>query len=132
MKNILKSKLKVLFVLIAVTAGSLLAAQPQDGRQQGPPPIPNAKQIKAMVSDLADEISLTEKQEEQVLKLHTHHFAEIKNKTKSGRPDRSEMQKLKTDFETKVKAVLTEDQQKLYTTYLKNNRPPKGVKQRKH
>jgi hypothetical protein len=74
-----------------------------------------------MVSDLADEILLSENQEEQILKLYKSHFKEIESKTKSGRPNKNEMEDLKNDFEADVKATLTVDQVKLYETYLKNN-----------
>ncbi|MFD1293066.1 hypothetical protein ACFQ5N_04370 [Lutibacter holmesii] len=93
----------------------------QGGGQQGPPPVPTAKEIKTMVSNLAEELLLSEEQEEQVLELYTAHFEEVEDKTSSGRPDRSEMEELKEDFENDVKDVLTEDQQKLYTTYQKKN-----------
>ncbi len=38
------------------------------------------------------------------------------------------MDELKEDFEDDIKEVLTEDQQKTYTTYMKNNCPNKGGK----
>jgi len=100
------------------------------GQEQGPPPIPSEKQIKKMVSDLSEEISLNDEQEEEVLELYTSHFEQLKAKTKSGKPDRSEMEKFESEFENEVKALLTEDQQKAYTTYLKNNSPKKGRKQK--
>lgn len=93
----------------------------QGGGQGGPPALPTAKEIKTMVSDLSDELLLSEDQEDQVLELYTEHFEVIEDKTSSGRPDRDEMEELKEDFENEVKDVLTDDQQELYTEYLKNN-----------
>lgn len=103
---------------------------PQGGNQQGPPELPTAKEIKTMVSDLSDEILLSDEQEEKVLELYIAHFEEVDDKTSSGRPDRDEMDELKEDFENDVKDVLTDDQQELYTKYLKKNSSKKGGKKR--
>lgn len=102
----------------------------QGGGQGGPPALPTAKEIKTMVSDLSDELLLSEDQEDQVLELYTEHFEVIEDKTSSGRPDRDEMEELKEDFENEVKDVLTDDQQELYTEYLKNNSSKKRGKKR--
>ena len=99
----------------------------QDG-QGGPPSIPSDKEIVSMVSDLADEIDLSELQEATVLQLYKEHFSEVKQKTKSGRPKREEMETLKSDFEDEVKETLTEDQQKLYINFIKKNQSKKRKK----
>ena len=118
-------KLVVVALVITTTAcGQQRGGQRgggQQGGQQGPPPTPTADQIEEMVSDLAKEILLSEEQESQVLELYKKHFEEVENITKSGRPDRDEMEALKEEFETDVKAVLTKDQQKLFTAYQKKN-----------
>lgn len=97
------------------------------GGQQGPPPIPSEKQIKNMVNDLSDEISLSEDQETQVLDLYLVHFEEMEKKTSgNSRPERSEMETFETAFQNDVKALLSESQQTQYEAYLKehnNNRP---------
>ena len=111
----------MLVALIVTTTACGQQRGPQGGGQQGPPSIPNSKQIDKMVSNLAEEISLSEDQETEVLELYTAHFKEVKEKTKSGRPDRKEMEALKTDFEKEVKGLLTEEQQELYVAYLKKN-----------
>lgn len=113
---------KILVVVLIVTTTACGQQRGPQGRgQQGPPSIPNSKQIEKMVSNLADDISLSEDQENEVLKLYTVHFKEVKEKTKSGRPDRKEMELLKNDFEKEVKEALTEEQQELYDAYLKKN-----------
>ncbi|UMB59651.1 hypothetical protein MHL31_11235 [Lutibacter sp. A80] len=95
----------------------------QGGNQQGPPEVPNSKEIKTMVSELSKEILLSGEQETEILALYKAHFKEVKSKTSSGMPKREDMEALKDDFETDVKTVLTKDQQKLYTAYLiKNNK----------
>ena len=93
----------------------------QGGNQQGPPAVPTSKEIKTMVSELSKEILLSGEQETEILALYKAHFKEVKSKTSSSRPKREEMEALKDDFETDVKAVLTKGQQKLYTAYLKKN-----------
>jgi hypothetical protein len=116
--------IKAILVTAAIIFGSIVYAQPQGGRQQGgqqgPRPIPNEKQIKEMVSDLAKNISLTSTQEASVLKLYTEHFETVKEKTSgTSKPKREEMDALKSDFEKSVKALLTTEQQKGYEAYLK-------------
>lgn len=91
------------------------------GERQGPPAAPTTEEIVKMVDDLSSEILLSEEQQAEVLTLYKNHFKEIESKTSSGRPDRDEMEALKEDFEDDVKAVLTEDQQKLFTAYQKKN-----------
>ena len=132
MKARIKKTLKHTLLLCIVLIGSAAIAQqksPQVGGQQGPPPVPTNKEIKEMVSDMSKEVLLNEDQEEEILELFTAHFNEVEEKTKSGRPDRNEMESIKINFEKEVNSVLTKEQQKQYATYQKNNRP-KGKKQK--
>ncbi|WP_372745673.1 hypothetical protein [Lutibacter sp.] len=118
----------IALVITTTACGQQRGGQGQQGGQQGPPAAPTAKEIKTMVTDLAKEILLTEEQQETVLDLYTAHFEEVESAMEGGRPEREEMEALKSDFETKVKAVLTADQQKLYTAFLKkkaSERPSK-------
>jgi hypothetical protein len=120
-------KLKGLLIIATVLLTSAIYAQPgggsgggQGGDQQGPPPLPTAKEITTMVGELASEISLTEEQEADVLNLYTEHFAAVKEKTSgNAKPEREEMDALKTDLEKSVKELLSDDQVKGYTAYLK-------------
>ncbi|WP_372650947.1 hypothetical protein [Draconibacterium sp.] len=114
----LVSTVSIIIMLILIGTGNVIFAQSPSG-QQGPPPIPNSKQIKKMVAELAEDISLNEKQEKQVLTIYQEHFADVKKATSTGRPDRSKMEALKTGMENKVKAVLTEEQQVQFAAYLK-------------
>lgn len=113
-------KIVVLALVITTSAFAQQRGQ-QSGGKQGPPKLPTAKEIKTMVSDLSGELLLSDEQEEQVLELYTSHFEAVEDKTKSGRPDRSEMEELKEDFENDVKNVLTKEQQELFTAYQKKN-----------
>ncbi|WP_321373330.1 hypothetical protein [uncultured Draconibacterium sp.] len=117
-RNFLITTIGVIIMLILMATSSVIFAQPS-GRQQGPPPTPNSKQIKKMVAKLADEIQLNDKQETKVLAIYQDHFADVKKATNSGRPDRSKMEKLKTQMETDIKAVLNEKQIEGYEAYLK-------------
>ncbi|SNR37938.1 hypothetical protein SAMN06265371_102111 [Lutibacter agarilyticus] len=117
---------KLVVVALVITTSAFAQQRGQQGGQRGggkqaPPELPTSKEIKTMVSNLSGELLLSDEQEEQVLELYTLHFEEVENKTKSGRPDRNEMEELKEDFENEVKAVLTEEQQELFTAYLKKN-----------
>lgn len=118
---------KVLLVALVITTsafGQQRGGQRgggEQGSQQGPPALPTDNEIEEMVEDLASEILLSDEQESKVLELYKEHFEEVENMTSSGRPDRDEMEELKEDFEDDVNAVLTEDQQKLFTAYQKKN-----------
>lgn len=114
--------LSILFVCTLVFAQS--PGGGQRGGQQGPPPIPNDKQIEKMVSDIADELTLSNEQETKVLSLYKEHFTQVKEKTSgNNRPNREEMKALKSAFEKKVKAELTKEQVNKYEAYLKKQRP---------
>lgn len=116
--------IKSFLVLFIVLLSTSVFAQPpgggQRGGQQGPPPVPNDKQIEKMVSDLGKELALSKEQEIKVLALYKGHFAQIKQKTSGNiRPDRDEMETLKSVFEKKVKAELTKEQGSKYEAFLK-------------
>lgn len=112
-------------VLVALVITTSACGQQKGGQRgggnQAPPAVPTTKQIVKMIDKLSSEILLSEEQKTEVLELYKEHFEEVESKTSSGRPDRDEMEDLKEDFETDVKAVLTKDQQKLYTAYQKKN-----------
>lgn len=125
-------KMLVVVLVITTTACGQQRGGQGDGQQRGgqggPPALPTAKEIKTMVSDLSKEILLSDEQEAQVLKLYTAHFEEVKEKISAGRPDRNEMESLKTSFENKVKSILTKDQQIKYASFLKKNPMKKNKK----
>lgn len=112
--------IKTFLAVTLVLFSCITFAQPPGGGQQGPPPVPNSKQIKEMVSELARQISLNDVQETSVIKLYTEHFEAVKAKTSGNtRPKREEMEDLKTNFEKSIKVLLTADQQKAYEAFLK-------------
>jgi predicted metal-binding protein len=99
------------------------------GERQGPPAAPTTEEIEEMVSDLSKELLLSSDQQAEIQKIYTSHFKAVAEKTSAGRPDRDEMDTLKKEFEKEVKAVLTIDQQELYTAYMKNKRSENGKKE---
>ncbi len=123
MKTKIKNRTRtVAIIMIAMMTGGISMAQPggKQGGQQGPPAVPSDKQIEKMVKSLDKELDLSEKQNEQVSEIYFAHFDKVEAKTKSNqRPARSEMEALDTDLEKEVKAVLSKDQQKEYTAWLK-------------
>lgn len=134
----MKISIKLSITVFALLLASTMFAQiPRMGNQQnghpGPPPIPNAEQIEEMVSQLATEISLSAEQEASILKLHIEHFDEARTKTSGEqKPPREEMEKLKSDFEQKVKALLSEEQKVKFDEFRKKHqhhnkpKPPNG------
>jgi nucleoid DNA-binding protein len=110
---------------------SIQLSQAQQGGQQGPPPLPNDKQIEKMVEDLSEELSLTTDQEKQVSVKYFAHFEAVEKKMKAERPSREDMEAMETDFEMEVKSLLTKDQQVLYNTFIKEQKQKRPHKQRK-
>lgn len=131
------NRIKSLLLVVAtfVFSSTLVFAQPQgrqqgqQGQQQGPPAIPDAKQIKNMVNELSTSLGFTKDQETSVNKLYVAHFEVVAEKMSAGRPDRSEMESLKSDLEASVNKVLTEEQAKLYKKILKKQSEKQSEKQ---
>ena len=116
--NIKNLRKIILALMITILTGSFALAQ--SGGQQGPPPLPSDKQIEKMVKSLDKELELSENQETQVSELYFAHFEELETMQKQKqRASREEMNELKSEFETEVKTVLSEDQQDNYTAWLK-------------
>ncbi len=122
MKQLIKFTAIGTMALVILLLSSQLT-QAQQGSQPGPPPLPNDKQIEAMVDDLSKELSLTAEQEKKVSEKYFNHFDEVKIKMESGRPDRKVMETHKANFEKDVKTLLTKEQQEKYDNYLKKNQP---------
>lgn len=125
MKTYFKKHLKLIITLLVVTISSVGFAQKQghnnspDPNRQGPPPMPNAKQIEQMVADLSAELTLTKEQSTKITTLYNNHFKQVKQKAEGQRPKREEMEALKKSFENSVKKVLTPEQQSKYANFLK-------------
>ena len=126
--NIHSSKFYFAFVLlISISSIPGFAQGPPSGRQ-GPPPIPNEKQIEQMVSDLSSELSLSAEQQVRVHELYTKHFQEVGSLKKDGDREahRKSMQTLRESFEKEVQVDFNQEQRDLYTEFQKKQ----GGKQR--
>jgi len=98
----------------------------QEKGEKGPPPIPNAKQIKKRVDELEKTLPLNQEQEKKVL-AYQDHFKEVEKKTAAtNRPNRQEMQKIRSEFEADINALLTKEQQKLYKEFVKEHKQRRG------
>jgi len=128
--NFLKTTGLLSLILILITIATILQAQP--GGKQGPPPIPNEKQIEKMVTDLSKELSLDETQQQQVSEMFVAHFNEVKevqNKYKaSHEAERKEMDSARNEFEKEMKTVLTKEQQKQFDEFMENRKPQQNKK----
>jgi len=123
----LKSILKISLLIATMMLSTLAVAQPQGQRgQQGRPSIPDAKQIEKMVDKLSSELTLSEEQTVKIQAIYTSHFDKVDEATKNGRPNREDMQKLRSNFETEVKNELSEEQQKAYDEFLEKQRQERG------
>jgi hypothetical protein len=134
-------KLSLLFIVALISMNTSIAQGRQQERPQGgPPPIPNDEQIAEMVTDLSRQLSLSDAQEDEVSEIYSEHFIEVRvlqeeNKGTS-ESNRKIMENLNTKLENSVKALLTDDQKKIYESYLKEQKskrkqqggPPQGKK----
>lgn len=122
--------LSITFIIAAMIFLTInLSAQQRQGQE--PPQIPNESQIVKMVDDLSSELSLNGDQKTEILALYQDHFAEVKSSMNSGqRPNRDEMESLKSDFEDDVKNILNDEQEELFTEYVKKNNKQSQSNQR--
>ena len=115
----------VLLVLLALFFSTAVFAQPAWGKQ-GPPPLPNDEQIEEMLTDLKEELSLSEVQTTQVSELYFAHFEEVKELTQNSNgkrgAQREEMEELKAGLEENVKALLTTEQQEQFDAFQEKNK----------
>lgn len=114
----LKTTLFIAFLVISVSVW----AQPQGRGEQGPPPIPNSEEITKMVTELGEELSLSDEQENKIETLYTEFFKMMEDKTSNSRPNREFMESLEADFQKEVKAVLNEEQIEKYEDFLKDQK----------
>ena len=118
MKQSKKNIISVLMLSFALLISGITFAQAQRGGKQKPP-VPNEKQVIKMVDKLSEDLELSDDQEKEVLALYQDHFAEVEEKTSGNqRPEREEMEALKSSLEKDVKALLNEEQQSKFDDYL--------------
>ncbi len=124
----IKTTTRAILLVSILLISSVTFAQSRGG-QKGPR-IPDDEQIEKMVSALSNKVLLSPEQEKNISTLYTDHFNQVKEKTSgNSRPDRDEMEALKTELEEKVKAQLSEEQIPLYETLLKEQQEQKPQRQ---
>jgi len=108
--------------------------------QQGPdehrsPMLPDSAQIVRRVNHLALDLSLTEQQKENILKLYIAHFKEVnaqkENHDTQREKMREEMEALKQKFEQEVESQLTDEQKAKFQEIKNEKKPPRREKRRK-
>ncbi len=125
-------RMQIILSTILLMASNIIA-QPQ--HQQPPPMLPDSDQILKMVDELSTELSLREDQHVNILELFKAHFNEVKasmgnQKDQSG--NREEMDRLRSDFENKVKNLVNDKQKAGFDEFMKNHGPqPQQQKQKR-
>lgn len=125
--------MKTLLINVLVAGAVLFAgasaadAQPQDGQRGQRPDAAQmaqmrANQVKKVVTDITDE------QYNQVLSLYKSESEAMEKAMSQGRDnmDREAMMKQRTESETKLKAILSESQYKVWSKSEESHRGPGG------
>ena len=106
-------KIKLLVMAMSLMIASAAVAQPPQGGQgqrQGGQYDP-AQMVETMTNRLKEQLKLDDKQTAEVKKIYTEQFDKM---SKLERGDTEGRTKLTAEVETKMKAILTEDQFKSY------------------
>jgi hypothetical protein len=110
------------FITITFIVSATMFAQPQ----QKPPKIPNDDQINKMIENLSTELSLNEKQHQEIHELYITHFDHVREKVElkkaEHRMEREEMDNLRSKFEEEVKSLLSEEQQTMFNKFIDKER----------
>lgn len=126
----MKYLLSTLLLLISISNITLA----QGGNRQGPPPVPDEAQIDNMITQLSEELSLSDVQEKQIAQLYYNHFADVSDMMESDRASdpamRQEMEKQKASFEKEVKSLLSSKQKKQFESIQSKNTPQNNSQQR--
>lgn len=120
MENTKRLKLSALFIFIMLLNFGIYAQQRGGG--QRPPQMPDNSQIEKMVAEMSEQLSLTDNQAVELEALFKEHFSEMKSTMNSGnRPSRDEMDAMKSEFESKVKSILSDEQMAKFNEFMKEN-----------
>jgi Spy/CpxP family protein refolding chaperone len=124
MNNKIKSTVKIAVLILLIVSIQSCFSQPPHG--QGAPPPPDKDQVDDLVDMLDKDLNLTDEQVNQITKKYEDHFNEVEKMMEDGRPERTVMEKMKSDFEADVKSVLTDEQKKKYEKLLKRHNQGPG------
>ncbi len=126
------TKTTTLIISILVLFAMNLSAQMNRSSSQNDSPVyrkqmQGPKNIEEEVAILTQELSLSEEQAVQVTELFTEHVEEVDKLHESNSADqsvdRSQMQKLRKEFEDKVIEILDEEQQQQFKELNKKQQP---------
>ena len=119
MKKIFKMKNLISVITVIIISSSFTFAQPQQGR----PILPNDERINRMVDDMANQLSLTKSQKEEILTLHKEHFQKLKQMFKEEKTNRKktkeEHEQLRMELEKDVESLLNDVQKTKYKEFVK-------------
>ncbi len=126
----MKTKIKMLMMVLAIAISTNYATAQQQERPKGQqPPLRSEEQIEKMLDHLSRELTLNNKQKENLSELFKAHFNNVKKEMEEEQKQRElhrrEMETLRKDFEEKVNMELSEEQQKLFAEFRENHRPPR-------
>ncbi len=111
--------------------GNVCFSQP-GGRTGGPggPGKPTDEQIKGRVKEMAESVDLSNEQVEKIVVIQKEHFESMYEIMLNSSCDRSKMRetmdKMFEEMNTKIKAVMTDQQYKKYQEYEKSHRRGPG------
>ncbi len=116
----------ILLLLSAIlfSSGSLFAQSQQ--KRNHPPKLPSKVEITKIVKELSEDISLSSEQKNEVSTLFNSHFDEAKTKMKehetTHKMNRAEMDKLRNNFEIRIKSLLNDEQKIGFDNFMKNHK----------
>lgn len=117
----MKRLINISLLLALLLGATTIFAQPR-GKSPQPPLLPDEKQIEQMVEELAESVQLTDSQKSEVLKLFKEHFETMGKMMKpdkgGGQQHREQMEKIRAEFEAKVKALLNDEQKKGFEKFM--------------
>lgn len=127
MNTIQKIITTIVLALLFTPTPSIASAQ--HGQHDRKPKAMTEKEIETIVDDLAEKLALNQVVKGQVLSLFKAHHKEIEEARSQGnKPTHEEMEKRRAVFESKVKALLTEEQRMLFDTFMSKQRPKRQDK----
>ena len=109
---------KQIITMVALTMLSAATAMAQGERPEQKGPRGN------MMEKMKTELSLTDEQAAKMQEV----FKEMRPSKQGERPSREEMEKKRTEMETKIKGILTEEQYAKYQKMRSERRPPRHEK----
>ncbi len=121
----------VSLIAAVLLLGNVCFPQPGGGPGgPGGPGKPTDEQIKERVKEMAESVGLSDEQIEKIVAIQKEHFQTMDESRQNSSGDRSKMRetmdKMFEEMNTKIKAVMTDEQYKKYQEYEKSHRRGPG------